>query len=153
MNSSLHLSAVYGHTVAGLKICGTADLCNLSFCVLYDLVALNDVAAHKSNLTVWLHTEELGRRYLCKIISIDVKLSCEGHLACACLGVGRIVGKLKILYLVLGIVGYNNLDGIEYCNAALCSGVKLFSDAVLKKLVIYNAICLCNACARYEIKN
>ena len=153
MNSSLHLSAVGGHTVAGFDISGTTDLLDRAVLILDYLVALNDISTHKANLAVGLHTEELGRGYLSKVVSIDIKLLGERNASGAKLGVLRIVGKIEILGLILGIVGDNYLDRMKNSNSSFGGLVELFSDAVLEKLVINYAVSLCNAGSGNEVEN
>ena len=153
MNSSLHLSAIGGHTVAGFEIGGTTDFGNVSVFILYNLVATNDVSTHKTNLAVRLHSEELGRRNFGEIIGIDIELLGERKSSCTCIGISGIVRYLEILNLILGIVGNYNLYGMQnrYFSVSRC--IKLFSDAVLEKLIINYTVSLCDTCASYEIED
>ena len=56
----------------------------------------------------------------------------------------RMVRKLEKFFLVLGIVVYNNLYRIEYCNTAGGSLIKLVSDTSLKKTDVYKTVSLGN---------
>ena len=75
MNSPLHLSAVCRHTVSGFKVSCTVYLCDRAVRILYDLIAAHYIRSHESDLSARLHTEELRRRNLGKIVGINNYLS------------------------------------------------------------------------------
>ena len=87
MNGALDLSSINGIAVFGFEIGSAMQLLDRAVIVLDDLVATNDIRAHQANLAIGLHTEELGRRNLCKIVRIDIDLTGKCNLASAGIGI------------------------------------------------------------------
>ena len=118
VNGALDLAAVHRHAVAGLKVSRAADFHDLAVVVLDDLVALDDIRAHQTNLAVRLETLELRRRNLREIALFDIQLTGERNLAAACFLIARIVRHFELLALTLRIVSDNQLDRLGDCHAA-----------------------------------
>jgi hypothetical protein len=152
MDRALDLSAVGRHTVAGFEICGTEHLGHVTVFVRLDLINANDIAAHKTNLVSELHTEILGTRIERYVFPFNEELTGERKLAGTRIFIVGVVGKIEIFHLILGIVGYNYLYGIEHRNTAEGLFVKIFTNAVLQKSDINERIILCNTYAVDEIE-
>ena len=93
MNCSLYLSSVGGISVSCLKITSTTYFFYASVLVLDDLIALDYICAHKTNLPVGLESEELGRRNLSEVIGIYIKLTGKRNFSCSAFGILGIVGQ------------------------------------------------------------
>ena len=85
------------HAVAGLEVSGAADLDDLAVVVLDDLVALDDIRAHQTDLAVRLETLELRGRNLGEVALFDIQLAGERYLAGAGFLIARIVRYLELL--------------------------------------------------------
>ena len=153
VNGALDLAAVHRHAVAGLKISRAADFHDLAIVILDDLVALDDIRAHQSNLAVRLETLELRRRHLSEIALFDIQLTGERNLAAACFLIARIVRHFELLALTLRIVGDNQLDRLGDCHAAQRGLVQLLADTVLEQLDVNQRVGLCDTSALYEIED
>ena len=151
MDSTLYFSAVGRHTAARFKVGSTKHLGNNAVFVCKDILALNDISAHKTNLAALLHTEVLGRRIERNVITVDIKMLCKGNVTSARFGIGGVVGQREVFLLVFGIICNGYLYGVKHRNAAESSLVKLFTDAMLKQIVIHDAVGAGNACAGNEI--
>ena len=145
MDGALDLAAVNRVAVAGLEVGGAAQLDDVALLVLDNLVALDDVGAHQADLAVRFHAEELRRRYLGKVVRVDVELAGERNLSDAGLLILRDVGQLEILFLVLRVVGDDHLDRVQDGDAALGGGVELITDAVLQQADVDDAVGLGDA--------
>ena len=71
-----------------------------------------------------------------KVLSLDPALAREGDGSCAVLGAVWIVFDLKLLGLALGIVGDDELYGVNNAHGALGCFVQIVAQTVLKKAVI-----------------
>ena len=131
MDGALDLAAVGGIAVAGLEVGGAVDGGNAAVGILLHAGALDDVSAHQTHLTANGQALELGRRHLGKVLILDPQLFGKGHLAGGGIvgfAVG-VVGYIKVLGLVLRVVVYDQLYGVQHCNAALSGQVQLAADA------------------------
>ena len=98
---------------------------NAAVGILLHAGALDDVSAHQTHLTANGQALELGRRHLGKVLVLDPQLAGKGHLAgggVVGLAVG-VVGHIKVLGLVLRVVVYDQLYGVQHGNAALSGQV------------------------------
>ena len=153
VDGALDLAAVDRHAVAGLEVGGAADLDDLAVVILDDLVALDDIRAHQTDLAVRLETLELRGRNLGEVALFDIQLAGERYLAGAGFLIARIVRNLELLALTLRIVGDDQLDRLGDSHAAQRGVVQLLADAVLEQLDVDERICLRDAGALYKVKD
>ena len=107
------------------------DSGNAAVGILLHAGALDDVSAHQTHLTANGQALELRRRHLGKVLILDPQLFGKGHLAGGGIvgfAVG-VVGYIKVLGLVLRVVVYDQLYGVQHGNAALSGQVQLAADA------------------------
>ena len=95
MDDALHLAAVCGLSVRAQRVIGAAQLCDVAFSVLDDLIASDAVGVAEPHLTPGREPEELSRGVLSEVVSLDPQLSPEGDLAVASALIFRIVNSLN----------------------------------------------------------
>ena len=131
MDGALHLAAVGGVAVAGLKVGSAVDGGDAAVGILVHAGALDDVSTHQADFAAHGQALELGRRHLGKVLVLDPQLAGKGHLAgggVVGLAVG-VVGNVKVLGLVLGVVVHDQLYRVQHGDAALGGQVQLTADA------------------------
>ena len=99
--------------------------------ILVHAGALDDVSTHQADFAAHGQALELGRRHLGKVLVLDPQLAGKGHLAgggVVGLAVG-VVGNVKVLGLVLGVVVHDQLYRVQHGDAALGGQVQLTADA------------------------
>ena len=72
MDSTLYLSSVCRHTAARFKVGGAENFGNNTVFIGQNILALNDIRAHKTDFPALLHTEILGRRVKRNILAVDI---------------------------------------------------------------------------------
>ena len=147
MDGALDLAAVHGIAVAGLQVGGAAQFGHVARLIAEHLVAAHDVGAHEPYLAAGLEPLELGRRHLGKVGPLDPQLPAEGNLAgggVASFPVG-VVGDVKILHLVGGVVGDGQLDGIGDRHPPGSGQLHLGAHAPVQQAVVHQAVVLGHA--------
>ena len=152
MNRPLDLSAVSRIAVACFKICIYVNCDYITVFVFFNARIFNYICAHKSDLTFRLETEELRRRYLGKVVRVDIKFAGKRELSRSRRLVIGVVRYLKIFGLIRGIVIDYELYRMKNGNSSLRFFVQLFPDTVFKQSNVYKVVILCNARTRDEIK-
>src|SRR5439155_2043037 len=72
---------VRGVAAARLRVVSAAELDDLTACVLHHVGAGHEVGVAETHLAARGEAEELARRVLHEIVTLDPKLAPEGHLA------------------------------------------------------------------------
>ena len=78
------------------------------------LITLNNVGVLQTNFLTWCQTHKFLLGLLHKVVALNPKLASKLYGVGSISLVLRVVGSGKLLNLILGIVGDNNLDRVEY---------------------------------------
>lgn len=141
VDSAFDLSAVSRVAVAGFQVSGAMQFDDVALLVLDDFIAFYNVSAHQTNFAVRFHAEELRRRYLGKVVGINVQFAGERNRSDTGFLIFRDVWQLEGFFLVFRVVGDDHLDWVQDSYAALCGGVQLVADAVLQQTDVHDAVC------------
>ena len=112
---TFHLAVGTLHAAAARGIVFGMNLNDLAISILRATGALHDVGILQTHLLARRHAEELLRRILHEVGTLNPKLTAEGNLVGSVGFVLRIVHSLHLLGLTLGIVGDDELHGVEHC--------------------------------------
>jgi hypothetical protein len=152
MDGALDLAAVDGGAVTGLQISGGKDLLDGAVLVLDDLLTLDDIRAHQTNLAVGLETEELRRGNLGEIIGVDIDLTGHNYVTCAKFFLLRMIGNGEGLFHILGVIVDNYLDRLGDSDTAQGVFVQIVTNASLKLTYVNGVVGVGNAGFTDEVK-
>ena len=104
MERRLDLASVGGFSAAARRVVGAAQPGHVSRVVPDRLAAGEEIGVAQPHLAPGREPEELARRVLHEVLALDIDLPRERHLARPGACVFRIVDRLQVLRLALGIV-------------------------------------------------
>ena len=114
---ALNLAVCTRHATTGLWVVGGIDSGDVAFCILVTgvfLVALDDIGVLQSYLLARCQALELFLGHFLEVAALNPQLATKGNSMRAVSLVLRVVDSLHILILSFGIVGDDQLDGIEH---------------------------------------
>ena len=147
VDRAAHLAAIGGVAVAGLEVGLGVDGHDLTVLVLVHAGAAHQIRAHQADLATQGQALEFRRRHLKEVAVLDPQLLREGDLAGRrVVGVAvRVVGQVKILALVGGIVVDDQLDRLQHGHAALGVQLQLGAQHGLQLAHIHEVVSLGDA--------
>ena len=151
MDSTSYLASVRSIAASCFGIVLCIYLGHISAFILFTACTLNDICGFESYFISWIKSVVALYLFFYEVLSLDIAFTAECDDPLSVLFAVRVVFYLKFFCFSFGIVCYNELYRTQYDHYSLCCFVEVFSKAMLKKTVIYNAVCLCNAYPVTEI--
>ena len=121
--------------------------------VLDNIGATHNIGIAQPNLTARCHAEEAFRRFPGKVILLDVDFTCEAYRPTAHFRLLRVIGGLKLIDLIYGIIVYDHLKRPQHRQNPWSPLIQILTNAFLKNRHIDPGIAPANADAVTEVAN
>ena len=148
---ALDLAAVCGVAAAAFGVILAVDFLYAAVGVLGAAGAGDEICTLETDFVAGIEALILGCGLFQEVLGLDIKLAGESDLADTVLLAERVIFHGESFALSLGVVGDNQLDGIENCHNALCIGVQIVSQAAFKQCPVHGGVHLGNADTLAEI--
>ena len=145
MQRGLDLAAVRGIAAASFGVIRTVQFDNIARLVLNNIVAGNKVGISQPHFASRCQPEKFLRRLFHKIFLLDIQHLAERHLACSGGSVFRIVHRVQLVHLALGVVGNDNLQRIQYRHHARTGRVQMLTQTMFQQSIVDGAVELVDA--------
>ena len=132
MDRPLHLAAVGRVAAARGRVVGAAELDHVAGRVLHDADALDEVGVAEPHLAARGEAEEVLRRVLAEVVLLDVEHLRERHLPRPGRRVLRVVDRVHLLGLALGVVLDDDLERPQHAHHARGLLVQVFAQGVFE---------------------
>ena len=142
MDGALDATVTFGHTGLCLRIIFGIDLRHLARFVLLATGAADDVGAAQTHLLTGREAIVILRSLLHEVLALDIEFAGEGDRVCAFGEVLRVVDGLHHLDLPLGIVGDDELHGVEHSGYTAGGGVQILAHGMFKQGYVDDAVVL-----------
>ena len=141
MYGSFYFSACKSASCFCLRIIGTVYLRNSSFLIFNKTYTFYKICMHQTDFIAREQPEVFFRRFLHKILSLNVELSAERNFPGTQLFIFQIVCYIQILCPAFRIIVNYKFNRIKNSHHSRLFHFQVFPDTVLKHGIINRALC------------